>query len=216
MLLIVVNHENEIDKDFFSQYDFVDIKVLKENKWSIFALKLQKFLLKEKYDFVLHFGICWWKSKDMIWDIYKIDRTFLFHDNNIVDNQRNRLWKLQFKTIKTNNIVTKFNIWEHSDLLYDFADIYDLESFWVAQLSTQTSIPIISIKWVSDINNFSKIDEMDFLLNPESKRQRQKLLLDNLKDNISKVNKNFQTFFTKEFVWFYEKYITDKDFRKSI
>jgi len=42
--------------------------------------------------------------------------------------------------------VTKFKIDENPAKLYDFAEIFDLETFWVSQISNQTLTPIFGIK----------------------------------------------------------------------
>jgi hypothetical protein len=221
MLLIVANYENELQIEKFSNYDFIDVKFFNEKKWSVFWYKLQKFLYenKWKYDFVLHFGLCWWHYKNQIWEIYKIDRSFLYY-NDIIENQRFRFWDFKFNNILNNNIVSKFNVWKHDDKLYDFADIYDIETFWVAQLSNIISVPIMSIKWVSDINDLTIItlddeNEIEFLLSPDMKRKRQKFI-DILWENINKINDNLINFFDNEFIDFYLKFSTNSKFRKEI
>jgi len=222
VLLIAVNYKEEIDYDYFSKYDFVEIKIFNERKWSMFALKLQKYILDNhwKYDIVLHFWLCWWKHLSQIWNIYKIDRSFLYN-NEIIDNQRSRFWKNKFNNIDDNNIVTKFSVWKHSELLYDFWDIYDIETFWVSQLSVLIWTPIVSIKWVSDINDsfiydISEKEEIEFLLNPDSKRQRKQIFINRLKDNINIVNTNFINFFESEFITFYDNYKNNSSFRKKL
>lgn len=221
MLLIAVNYKEEIDYNYFSKYDFVEIKIFNEKKWGIFAFKLQKYILENpwKYDMILHFWLCWWRDADQIWKIYKINRSFLYNDK-IIDNQRNRFGRLKFKNIENINIVTKFVLWSHFDFLYDFWIIYDLETFWISQLSTLISQPLISIKWVSDINdsfiyNMSESEEIDFLLNPENKRQRKQIIIDKLSKSITNVNLNFQEFFERDFKDFYFSYVNDNLFRKK-
>lgn len=200
MILFLVNYKNEADIEYLSKYDFFDIKILNEKKWSIFALKLLKLLIKNKnkYDMVLHFGLCGGRSQEMIWNLYKIDRTFLFY-KDIIDNQRFKNWNFKFQTISNSNIVTKFNIDLNPDKLYDFAEIFDLETFWVSQVSTQTLTPIFTLKWVSDTN--------DIVWTP--------FYYEKLKDNINKVKINLQNFIENDFLWFYESFKKDKDFRKK-
>ncbi len=198
MLLLLVNYKDEIDYEYFSRYDFVDIKILNEKKWSIFALKLLKLLSENKYDMVLHFWLCGGKNEEMIWNIYKIDRTFLFY-KDIIDNQRFKNWWFNFDSLPNSNIVTKFKIDENPAKLYDFAEIFDLETFWVSQISNQTLIPIFTLKWVSDTNDI--VQKKDFHIY--------------LKNNIKIVKSNLKIFYEKEFLWFYKRFTTDREFKKK-
>lgn len=220
MLGIIVNYKEEINIEYFKKYSFVEIISLNEKKWPIFWYRFQKLLLENKYDMVLHFWLCWWKNSNQIWEIYKIDRSYLFY-KDIIDNQRSRFGKYVFQNISNTNIVTKFSLGRHENKLYDFADIFDLETFWISQLSVLSSTPIFSIKWVSDTNDhylyeFSRDDEIEFLLTPDVKRKRKQIIMEKLKESIDIVNKNFINFFENEFLWFYEKYTTDRQFKKKI
>jgi len=178
----------------------LDIKILNEKKWNIFGLKLLKLLIenKNKYDMVLHFWLCGAKDPSFVWNIYKIDRTFLFYQD-IIDNQRFKNWKFGFDTIPNLNIVTKFKIDENPAKLYDFAEIFDLETFWVSQISNQTLTPIFGIKWVSDANDIFWKENF----------------VEELKYNIQKVNLNLKQFWEEEFLDFYKLFIENKDFRKK-
>lgn len=222
MLLCVVNYRQEIDERIFQWFNDFDLQFMNETKWSVFGFKLMKLLNQDrnKYDMVLHFWLCGWSDSSQIWNIYKIDRSFLYY-YDIIDNQRFRFGSYKFDTIPTNNIVTKFHIWEHDKKLFDFADLYDLESFWVSQVSALVSIPVFTIKWVSDLNEIctrwvDSSQEIDFLMSPNNKRKKKELLLQKIGKNIELVNLNLQKFIQSEFVWFHRKYVEDKEFRKKL
>lgn len=210
MILLVCNYKNELNENIIKKYDFIEPIFLNEQKWNIFAMKLIKYIYQnpKKYNLILHFWTCWAHDSKQIWTIYKIDRTFLFN-NEIIENQRFKNWENKFQTIQNSNIVTKFNIGDHWDKLYDFANIFDLETFWVAQAASQISTPIISIKGISDhndiINNFNKKDEIEFLLNPENKRLKKTILYEKILNNIKIVNNNLQTFLENEFINYYKQ-----------
>ena len=209
-VLLVVNYKEELDVEYFQQFDIVDVKILNENKWWNFAFKLQKILAKEKYDLVIHWWLCWAKSKSMIWNIYFVKRAFLSDWEKIFDSQKYRfvddlVWKFwgefsKFDWFNTGNIVSKFKVWKHSDLIYDFAEIFDIESFWVASLTNFYSIPILTFKGVSDDNNLSLVSfdeekEIEFLLYPELKRKKKELILTQLWENIKVLNFRFKEIF---------------------
>lgn len=218
MILIAVNYKWELLNPNSLWKIEKEIKYFNEPKWSVFALKLQQHLLQNpnKYSFVLHFGSCWWISSNL-WNIYKIDRSFLYY-LDIIENQRFCRWEYKFESIENSNIVTKFALWKHDKKLYDFANLYDLETFWVAQLSNTINIPIISIKWVTDNNEFynkseSKEKEIDNLLNFWSKENI--ILNKEFEHNLILINENFERFYNWEFFEFYNKILTNKEFKKK-
>ena len=203
--LLVLNYKEELsDYDFLNRYkQILDVQVLNENKWRNFAFKLEKLIIKQNYKFVIHRGICWGKDKSMIWDIFLIKRAFLSDGYKIFDWQKYRYidkFEKQLKgqlKISFSNIVTKFRVWRHSDIIYDWSYIFDLESFWVANLTNLFSIPIITIKWVSDDNNlsfltFDENKQIEFLLYPELKRKKKQLILQELTHNIKILTSKFK------------------------
>ena len=219
MFLVAVNYPNEVNQEIFLSRDVFDVKFFNEPKWFMFGYKLLKFLTenKNKYDLLFHFGLCWTQNQDEIWKLYKIDRTFLF-GSNIIENQRFKNWSFSFQNIPNSNIATKFTLWPNPQQIYDFAQIFDLETFWVAGVSNQIWIPVFSVKWVSDTNDtiwWENIDETEFLLNPEMKRKKKDFYIEKLQQNINIVNHNLNDFFENEFLDFYKKFSKDKDFKKS-
>lgn len=222
MLLFVVNYQQELSSyDFLKNAD-VEILVLNQPKWFLAGQKLLKHISQFpwKYHMILHFGLCWGKDKSDIGNIYKIDRTFLYH-KEILDNQRFRHWYYHLSGIESRHIVSKWTMWQHGQDLYDFASIYDLETFWVAQVSQQTLTPIFSIKWVSDTNDLAVIhmsiqDEIDFLLNPDQKRSKKSLIMGELGQNIKVITHKFQDYYVNEFSPFYHHYLSDAALRKSL
>lgn len=220
MLLIAGNYPREIQKEFFENYDDVKVKFFRQKKGSLFVLQLQKYLLEnDNIDMVVVLGTCGGQDENQLGQIYHTTRSFLWHNDHIIDSQKFRFNKYNFDSIPDGNIVTKFRVGQHTDKLYDFGSIYDIESFWIAQLSNQIGTPILMFKWVSDINQdviFNKQDQIDFLLQPENKRQRKSVVYKKIKENIDQVNKNFQQFFENEFWEFYQKLKNNTKFRKKI
>lgn len=218
MLLIAANYKWEIIET--NKFNKIENETLffNEPKWSIFALKLQKHILQNanKYSFILHFWTCWWISSNL-WEIYKIDRSFLYY-LDIIENQRFFRGDYKFNSIKNNNIVTKFILGNNNTKLYDFSDIYDLETFWVAQLSNILNIPIISIKWVTDDNeiyntNEKTFEEIDGLLNL---KDNSKILNDSqFNYYLQIINNKFIDFYNWEFYDFYMNLIVNKKFKKE-
>ena len=196
-ILFIVNYREEFKYyDFLNKYKFVDYFVLNENKWRNFAFKLQKILLKEKYDLVIHWWLCWWKDKTFIGDIYLIERAFLSDWVKIFDGQKYRFIDKINLPIQKTNIITKLAIWKNKDIIYHWGNIFDLESFWVANLTNFYTIPILTFKWVSDDNtflfeNFDEEKQIEFLLNPSLKRKKKQIILDMLGENIKVVNEKF-------------------------
>ncbi len=191
--LIFLNYRFEISVDIMDLLkDKFTIFILNENKWYNFAFKMQKILLwiDFKPDLVIHRWICGAKDNSDIWNIYQIQRSFLYNDEHkILESQKHR-FSDDINLAHKANIVTKFSIQQHDKMIYDFAFLYDLETFWVWQLTNFFSFPIITLKWVTDtnkevINLWTEDKEIEFLLNTNLKRQKRQLILEEIWHNIN-------------------------------
>lgn len=118
---------------------------MKEQKGSLFAMKLLKHLEQHRYDLVVHYGLCGGQYAEQLGQIYQIERTFL-RDDHIIDNQHYAIRKPVETGFARASIVTKFRIGAHSDELYLFGSLYDLESFRLAQASCLTGQQIVTLK----------------------------------------------------------------------
>lgn len=215
-LLLVINYPQELDLSYWQSVPGVDVLVIKESKWSYFALKLQKHLMANPYDIVLHYGICGWEAQEQIGSIYQIERAFLRHES-IIDNQVFVKRQLPvFEWLDQSWIVTKFHVGDHYSSLYHFASLYDLETFWVAQLSAFSSVPILSIKWVTDVNDVVCVRQVDeeeeiaFLLDPSLKRSKKKLLLTELQQHIDACDRKLRRFYAESLLSRYTQSYTTK------
>ncbi len=186
MLLVVANYKEELPPEILTTQDEnLKVEILNENKWWNFAFKLQKLIIKYKPSKVLHIGIAWWKDESLIGKVFHIQRSFLRWTNTIFDSQKHRFSDNINIDLPKSWIVTKLNKKSHTSKLYDFAPIFDLETFRVGQLTNFFSIPIISIKWVTDtlidLESFEQQDEIGFLLDPQQKRGKRQKILKELK-----------------------------------
>ena len=104
--------------------------------------------------------------------------------DSVVESQKHRFVDGIDLDVPKANIVTKINKNAHTDKLYDFASIFDLETFRVGQLTNFFAIPIISIKGITDtivdLQSFEQEDEINFLLNPDQKRTKKQKILQTL------------------------------------
>lgn len=223
MILLVVNYSWELLNNIKNKYwnDFI-IEFINENKWVVFWNKIVK-LVYWKYsncniDLIVHFWTAGSNNPNLIWNIYKIDRTFLYY-YDIIDNQRFRFWDYAFDWIINSNIVTKFFISKHSEKILNFAPIFDLESYYVAVLSNLISIPIISIKWITDNNNvfieYDEKKEIEFLLYPNNKRKKRLLYEKSLSKSLSIINRKFLNFLENDLMIFYKNLTMFKEFKKK-
>lgn len=211
MLLVLINYKKELIIDNYLNQIPNEIKYFNESKWSIFGYKVLKYILenKTKFKLIVHFGSCG-GIKNNIWNIYKIDRTFLY-DKHIIDNQKFKFWSYKLENIENQNIVTKFKLWNHWNNLYDFSNIYDLETFWIAQISNLVTIPIISIKWVTDDNSYFQNNDNDLeiqkLLNLHNNSNENEFY-----SNIKIINNKFCDLYCWEIKKLYNKLSEDKSF----
>ena len=197
MLLIVANYKHEIPSSILTKQDEnLKVEVLNENKWWNFAFKLQKLILKHKPTKVLHIWTAWGKDTTLVGKVFHIQRSFLRASDSVVESQKHRFVDKIDLNIPKANIVTKINKVAHTDKLYDFAQIFDLETFRVGQLTNFFAIPIISIKGVTDtivdLQSFEQEDEINFLLNPDQKRTKKQKILKELKNSLAKLYPNFE------------------------
>lgn len=183
--LLVYNYKWELVLDYFNNFN-LDILYMNEKKWWNFWFKLQKILLKNRYDIVFHRGLAWSKE-DNVWNIYLIDYAYLSDWEKIFDAQKYRY--VDNFDFKKSHIITKFKVGFNNPDIYEFSNIYDLESFWVASLTNFFWFPILTFKWVSDYNEFLTIDEeIKYLI---SSKSRIEYLNDKYKDIINYLSKEF-------------------------
>jgi len=202
MKLLVLNYKQELNWDLVDKKLLSDfqIEVLNENKGWNFWYKLMKVLTKNKYDLVVHWGLAGGKEKSQLWRIYLINRAFFSDWQKIFDGVKYRyveklaeqFWISDMLT----NIVTKIKIGAHSSIIYDFWNIYDLESFWVANITNFFSFPIFTFKGVSDLNDvsffrISEEQEIEYLLKPSLRRNKKKLILEKLQKIIDGLTVKF-------------------------
>ncbi len=197
MLLVVANYEEELPTEILTfSNENLKVEILNENKWWNFAFKLQKLIIKHRPSKVLHIGIAWWKDESLIGKVFHIQRSFLRWTNTIFDSQKHRFSDNINIGLPKSWIVTKLNKKSHTSKLYDFAPIFDLETFRVGQLTNFFSIPIISVKWITDtlvdLESFEQQDEIDFLLNPQQKRGKKLKMFTKLKGTLDKLHPRFK------------------------
>jgi hypothetical protein len=198
--LIVVNYPHELSNHRVCP-DRADLVTFKENKWFLFAIKLLKYLLNndQNYDHIIHYWLCGWQHKHDKGKIFAINQTFLMHENQIIESQKysfHQDFTYFAESLPHGRIVTKTNIGQHSNKLYDFGSLFDIETYWVSIIKTQLSIPICSLKGVSDTNDVSCVhrsqdEEINFLLHPHLKRSKKNLILSELWPVINILTENF-------------------------
>ncbi len=137
---------------------------LNEKKWSILAFQIMKIILKEKKEInrVIFLWIWYTTVAKYIWKIIQIDRTFLFSED-IIDNQRvnnNQIFlgnsKRKRETFDKLNCNTLWNLSNLPKDLEDFGKVYDLESFWIAQLTSQIWKKVFILKYIVENDNIDK------------------------------------------------------------
>jgi hypothetical protein len=211
MLLVTINYQWElINSDFLNKKD-VETKYINEPKWQLYSHKLLKILAesKDKFNMLINYWTCWTKNKEDVGEIFHVDRTFLYH-KDIIDSQKFTFPKIWFN-IKKDSIVSKFFVWWHDNKLYDFSDRFDIESYWLALLSSQINIPIINIKAITDTNDiYSDTQEIQNLLNNNLD------IKDKIKQEIPNLSEKFKNLFENELYPFYTNYSSDSKFRKQI
>jgi len=195
--IFVLNYKQELSEEIFEKIKGkFDTYVLNENKWYNFAFKLLKILNSyERVSIVVHWWLAWWEDNSYLWNVYQIQRSFLYNEENMILESQKHRFSDSFNFFENSNIVTKFKIWKHSDIIYDFAPIFDIETFWIWSITNLFSFPILTFKWVSDINEsvfyaLSEEEEIDFLLNPNMKRKKKEIILNKLKDIINNLSYN--------------------------
>ncbi len=200
MLLVVANYKHEIPSSILTKQDEnLKIEVLNENKWWNFAFKLQKLILKHKPTKVLHIWTAWGEDTTLVGKVFHIQRSFLRAVDSVIESQKHRFVDGIDLDVPKANIVTKLNKSAHTGKLYDFASIFDLETFRVGQLTNFFALPIISIKGITDtivdLQSFEQEDEIDFLLNPEQKRTKKLKILKELENWLQKLYPKFENVF---------------------
>ena len=195
MLLIVTNYAQEVPPGI-KKFEDVQVEILNENKGWNFAFKLQKLILKHKPSKVLHLWIAGGKDQSLIGKIFHIQRSFLRGENTIFDSQKHRFSDNIDLGLPKSWIVTKLNKKAHTAKLYDFAPIFDLETFRVGQLTNFFAIPIVTVKGITDtlvdLESFEEDDEIDFLLDPAKKRTKKQKILSELADSLRQLYPLFE------------------------
>ncbi len=151
-ILIVINYKNEILFDYTKYESAFDFLFMQEKKWIQFSQKLVKYLTKNinNYKQIILFGSAGTFKQEKLWELFIIDRTFLF-ENKIIDNQKVRFFSNTIDNLKIEKTITVFNPQNIDDKYSFFWNLVDMESFFVANISNLFSTQFFIIKWATDL-----------------------------------------------------------------